>query len=47
MSIELDTSLYRPEGSKNDTLLEGFISKAFYTELGKIDKFKAISALNN
>ena len=47
MSIELDTLLYKLKGSKNDTLLEGFISEAFYTKLGKIDKFKAISALNN
>ena len=47
MSIELNTSLYGPEGSKNDTSLEGFISEAFYTKLGEIDKFKAISALND
>jgi len=47
MSIKLDTLLYGPEGSKNDTSLKGFITKAFHTELGEIDGFKAISALNN
>jgi hypothetical protein len=45
--MELNTLPYGPKGSKNDTLLKGFISEAFYTELGKIDRFKAISALND
>jgi hypothetical protein len=48
MSIELDTLLYRPKGTQNNTLLlEGFFTKAFYTKLNKINRFKAILALNN
>jgi hypothetical protein len=49
MSIELDTLLYEPGRTQNNTLLEGFFTKleVFYTKLGEIDKLKAISALNN
>jgi hypothetical protein len=49
MFIKLDTLLYKLKGMQNDTLPEGFFIKleVFYTELGEIDKFKAISALNN
>ena len=49
MSIKLDTLLYEPRGMQNDTLLEGFFTKleVFHIKLGKINRFKAISALNN